>query len=222
MPMPKRYLLAWMLAAMGGAAVVPHAEAQIYMCIQEDGTRHYSDERCGPDAKVVPGITTTKKRPAASAGGAAARPARTQRSASELEDLLEKCNAGDLRACSDWTHGGGPNHLREQERKAAEACEAGSLPDCEQRYCLDGMTEACRTRVLAVAKLAGETWYLRKQSALAAGGTEYEVRCAIPGSRTIRDFAVICSGPAGPKRCTLDSGEGFARVDHAAASYCAR
>jgi hypothetical protein len=214
-------LMAIVAASLAGAHGVPErAEAQIYLCIQEDGTRHYSDERCGPDAKVVPGITS-KKRPATNASGAS-RPARVQRTPAELEDLLAKCNDGDARACSEWTHGGGPNQLREQEQKAAAACDAGSLPDCEQRYCLDGITEECRARVVGAAKLAGETWYLRQQTPKQLGVIEYEVRCSTPGVRAIRDFVVTCSAQSGPRRCALASGEAFARLDQAAATYCAK
>jgi hypothetical protein len=221
MRISKRHaFVAIVAASLAGANGVPdRAEAQIYLCIQEDGTRHYSDERCGPDAKVVPGITS-KKRPATTGG--TNRPARVQRTPAELDDLLEKCNGGDMRACSDWTHGGGPNYLREQERKAAAACDAGSLADCEQRYCLDGMTDECRTRVVGAAKLAGETWYLRQQTAKQLGVIEYGVRCSTPGVRAIRDFVVTCSAQSGPSRCVLASGAAFARLDQAAASYCAK
>lgn len=190
--------------------------AQIYTCTAEDGTRVFSDERCGPDAKIVPGITTKKK-----SGSGASKPKRAPKTPAELEELIVQCNAGDMTACKEWTHGGGPNYLREQEQRAGAACEAGSLPDCEQRYCVDGITDECRTRVLAAAKISGATWYLRAQRAGEDGATEYDVRCAKEGVREIRDTTVTCSGPPGPKRCVLGSTQnGFARLDQAAASYC--
>jgi len=40
------------------------AMAQIYTCRAADGSRVFSDERCGVDAKVVPGVDPAKKRPA--------------------------------------------------------------------------------------------------------------------------------------------------------------
>jgi hypothetical protein len=193
------------------------AQAQIYTCTAPDGTRVFSDERCGPDAKVVPGITS-KKRSAPNA----AKPDRTPRTAAELEHLIAQCNAGDMKACKEWTHGGGPNQLREQERKAAAACEAGSLADCEQRYCPDGMTELCRTHVMEAASVSGDTWYLREQRTLQDGGTAYGVRCTTLGLREIKDATVTCAGPPGPKRCFVASPQqGFARLDQAASQFCA-
>jgi hypothetical protein len=190
--------------------------AQIYTCTAEDGTRVFSDERCGPDAKIVPGITTKKK----STGGAN-KTKRVPKTPAELEELIAQCNAGEMRACNEWTHGGGPSYLREQEQQAGAACEAGSLPDCEQRYCVDGITDECRTRVFAAAKISGNTWYLRAQHAQEDGATQYEVRCAKQGVREIREAMVTCSGPPGPNRCVLGNTEkGFARLDQAAASYC--
>lgn len=211
----RRSTLALLLLLLFGSA----AEAQIYMCTADDGTRVFSDERCGPDAKVVPGISTKK----ASAPQSRSKPDRTPRTPEELEALLADCNAGSVRACNEWTHGGGPNYLREQEQKAGAACERGSLPDCEKRYCLDGMTDECRTRVFAAAKVSGDSWYLREQRAAEDGATAYEVRCAKEGVRTIRDATITCSGPPGPNRCVPAGGErGFARLDQAAVSYCAK
>lgn len=208
----RRGALTLVLCTIGAAA-----HAQIYTCTAEDGTRVFSDERCGPDAKVVPNITTKKRTPP---GAKSARPERTPRSPAELEALLEQCNGGEMRACNEWTHGGGPNYLREQEQKAGAACEGGSLPDCERRYCLDGITDECRARVFAAAKVSGDSWYLRAQRPGREGATEYEVRCAKQGVREIRDVVVTCSGPPGPNRCVLATGRGFARLDQAAASYC--
>jgi hypothetical protein len=159
----------------------PSVEAQIYTCTAPDGTRVFSDERCGPDAKIVPGITTKKR--TTNTGVASSKPKRAVRTSEELEQLIAQCNAGDNKACTEWTHGGGPNYLREQERKAGLACEGGSLPDCEQRYCQDGMTEECRNRVMQAASVSGDSWYLRSQRTLRDGGSAYDVRCVSPGKR---------------------------------------
>jgi hypothetical protein len=200
--------------------VVTSASAQIYTCTAEDGTRVFSDEKCGPDAKIVPGITTNKR---SKAGSQTDKPSRVARPAAELEQLLEQCNAGDMKACTQWTHGGGPNHLREQERAAGVACEAGSLAACETRYCADGITEECRQRILQVAKITGDTWYLRTQQPVAQGGVSYQVRCLKEGVREVRDAMIECSGPAGPARCALKGTQDrFARLDQAAVRFCGR
>ena len=205
------------LLVLGCLSLAVQAQAQIYSCTAADGTRVFSDERCGPDAKIVPGITSKKR-------GSAGSPKRERsvKSPEELETLIAQCNAGDMKACTEWTHGGGPNHLREQEGKAALACEGGSLIDCERRYCPDGMTDECRTRVMQSANVSGDTWYLRDQRTLQDGGTAYQIRCAAPGEREIRDATVTCAGPPGPKRCfVLAPQQGFSRLDQAASSYCA-
>jgi hypothetical protein len=194
-------------------------EAQIYTCTAPDGSRVFSDERCGPDAKIVPGISTKKRSTNTSAP--AAKPQRTVRSSEELEQLIAQCNAGDNKACTEWTHGGGPNHLREQERKAGLACEGGSLADCEQRYCQDGMTQECRSRVLQAASVSGDSWYLRSQRTLQDGGSAYEVRCALPGKPQIKEATITCAGPPSPNRCFITQpARGFARMDQAAANFC--
>lgn len=192
--------------------------AQIYTCTAEDGTRIFSDEKCGPDAKIVPGITTKKRVNKKEAG----KPQRVVRSPEELESLLRECNAGEMKACTDWTRGGGPNHLRELEERAELACETGSVADCEQRYCIDGVTAECRRRVLGAAKITGDTWYLREQSPLPRGGVAYRIRCLVEGARTIRDLTVECAGPAGPRRCVSEGGQRFARFDQAAGSGCSK
>ena len=203
------FVLMWTSAAV---------EAQIYTCTAPDGTRVFSDERCGPDAKIVPGITTKKR---SNKNSAAAKAQRTVRSSEELERLIAQCNAGDNKACTEWTHGGGPNHLREQERKAGLACEAGSLPDCEQRYCQDGMTEECRGRVMQAANVSGDNWYLRSQRTLRDGGSAYEIRCALRERRDIKDATVTCAGPPSPNRCFISQpARGFARMDQAAVNFC--
>lgn len=204
------------VGVMWGSAAV---EAQIYTCTAPDGTRVFSDERCGPDAKIVPGISSKKRSNSTSASGA--KPQRTVRSGEELERLIAQCNAGDNKACTEWTHGGGPNYLREQERKAGLACEGGSLPDCEQRYCQDGMTEECRKQVMQAASVSGDSWYLRSQRTLRDGGSAYEVRCALPGKREIKEATVTCAGPPSPNRCFITQpARGFARMDQAAANFC--
>lgn len=195
--------------------------AQIYTCTAADGTRVFSDRRCGNDAKIVPGITT--QRPAAAAGtGIAAKANNPPQTAVQLEELLELCNAGDMKACTRWTLGGGPNHLREQELKAQLACEAGSLRDCEQRYCRDGVSKECRTRILQVAKLSGDVWYLRGEDQSQPGSTTYNVRCIPAGASEIREIAIICSDTTGPNRCYgAQPRQGFAQLDQAAAGICA-
>lgn len=205
----------WVLVA-GVWIAWSNAHAQIYTCTGEDGTRIFSDERCGPDAKIVPGIVTKKR---SSTSGAKAK--RAPKAPAELEALLAQCNAGEMKACKEWTHGGGPNYLREQEEQAGLACEGGSLRACELRYCLDGMTSECRKRVLQAANVSGATWYLREQRPDEEGATAYEIRCATEGERQFRGSTVVCSGPPGPERCVLSSTQrGFARLDLAAASYC--
>jgi hypothetical protein len=194
------------------------AYAQIYECVGEDGTRVFSDERCGPDAKVVRGVTSKKR----STPPSEPRPKPPPKAASELEALSERCDAGDMKACKEWTLSGGPNLLREKERSAERECEAGSLSACEERYCREGMNPDCRARVLRTAKLAGEDWYLREQEPGAEGRTVYRIRCVPEGGRS-RDVEVSCASLAGPNRCTVgDAQQGFARLDRAAAQVCAR
>jgi hypothetical protein len=85
------------------------------------------------------------------------------------------------------------------------------------------VTAECRQRVLGVAKITGESWYLRAQSSLAQGSVAYHVRCLIEGARDIRDVTIECSGPAGPQRCVIrGSAQRFARLDQAAATFCAK
>lgn len=208
----------WLLLAgvmWAGSSV----QAQIYTCTAPDGSRVFSDERCGPDAKIVPGINSKKR---STTPGTSAKPSRAVRTGEELERLIAQCNAGDAKACTEWTHGGGPNYLREQERKAGLACEGGSLPDCEQRYCQDGMTEECKARVMQSASVSGDTWYLRSQRTLRDGGSAYEIRCALTRSRAIKEATVTCAGPPSANRCFISQPErGFARMDQAATHFCA-
>lgn len=196
------------------------ADAQIYTCTGKDGTRVFSDEKCGPDAKVVPNITTTKK---SAPKTTTSRPKVEPKSSAELETLLKHCNDGDMKACNTWTHGGGPNSLRDKERAAEKACEGGSLADCEYRYCNGAVNQECRAHVLRSAKVAGNDWYLRDAGKPQPdGSTRYEVRCVPEGARAMREVVVVCSGQAGPNRCTtMGTSAAFARLDLAAAQTCA-
>jgi hypothetical protein len=198
--------------------VYASARAQIYTCTAPDGSRVFSDERCGPDAKLVPGIIS-KKRPAANAG-AGTKPRRVAKPPAELEELSRLCDGGDVKACREWTLGGGPNLLKEKERKSEVDCEAGSLAACEERYCRDGVDPDCRARVLRTARLAGENWYLRQEeNGRGDGRTRYHVRC-VPERGAARDITIECAQQASPDRCS--SGQrSFARLDQAAAQSCA-
>jgi hypothetical protein len=179
----------------------------------------FSDQRCGDDAKIVPGITTRKRSTPNTAKSNKALP----KSAQELRKLSEQCDAGDIPSCTAWTKGGGPNQLREEERQLEASCEAGSLADCEQRYCRDGGNDQCRTHVLQTAKLSGESWYLRHQENAPDGLTTYAVRCLRDGGAKLRDVTIACSALAAPNRCNVrESGQAFARMDQAAAEYCRR
>lgn len=197
-----------------------NAEAQIYTCTAEDGTRVFSDKRCGKDARVVPGIATTKR--SSAAANASAKAKAEPKTAAQLEELIELCNAGDMKACTAWTLGGGPNHLREKERRAQLACEGGSLRDCEERYCKDGVGTECRTHVLQTAKLSGAAWYLRGEDQRQADDpARYSIRCIPEGVSGARDVTIVCSAAAGPNRCSgTQARQGFARLDQAAASIC--
>ena len=196
------------------------SQAQIYECVGKDGSRVFSDERCGPDAKVVQGIKPKRPPPK----GMSAKPVKTRRPAAELEQLTLQCDAGDMKACTAWTMGGGPEMLRDKERKSEQDCEAGSLPACEERYCREGIDADCRSRVQRTARLAGETWYMRDETRDAgAGMTKYLVRCIPEGVREPLDIVLTCSSEAGPNRCYLaDPQRGFPRLAQAAASHCSR
>lgn len=198
------------------------AHAQIYMCRAADGTRVFSDERCGPDAKVVPGIDNRKRVPVKSTS--AVKPATPPKTGAELDALLKLCDSGDVASCNAWTRGGGPAQLKEKERQTQMACDAGSLSACEERYCRDGAGPQCRMQVLKTAKLAGASWYLRDAGKrLADESTRYDVRCIWEGVRETRDVTVTCAANAGPQRCAdAASGRAFERLDTAASSYCSR
>lgn len=193
-------------------------QAQIYTCTAPDGSRVFSDQKCGPDAKKVPGITTQKR--TSNAPRAAKSPAK---SPEELQALMQQCNTGDVKACTAWTHGGGPNYLREQESKAKLACDSGSLRDCETRYCSDGASEECRQRVMQNAKISGHNWYLRETAQRQDDGSIlYNVRCIQKGIIHTLDMQIVCGAVMGPRRCYAgDSPDtGFARLDQVAGRYC--
>lgn len=211
---------AWILFAAALLACAS-SEAQIYECTGKNGSRVFSDKRCGPDAKVVQGIARPKRSPPQ---GASARPVKVRKTAAELEQLTLECNAGDMKACTQWTMGGGPELLRDQERKAEMDCEAGSLAACEQRYCREGIDSACRLRVLRTARLAGDTWYLRDEMRDPGSGlTKYFVRCIPEGAREFLDILLTCSSEASPDRCYLaEPQKGFPRLAAAAAAHCSR
>lgn len=213
-----RGAVGYVLVAMLLLVAAP-ASAQIYACTGPDGTRVFSDKRCGPDAKVVKDISTSKKSKVTSVKAAPVTP----KSPAELEQLLKRCNEGDGQACMTWSKGGGPTQLRAAEKEQEASCEAGSLAACEERYCRDGMTDECRRRVQALATLSGETWYMRYQQKRAADAPAiYSIRCMGEGNRLIRDVTVSCSAQAGPDRCKAElASKSFARLDEAASSYCA-
>lgn len=233
--------LRWRWAVLAGALLIsPVLQAQIYTCRAADGSRVFSNEKCGDDATVVKGFENTKKK--RSAKGAAAsesdlqrlltppgtvkvpppkEPKPATRSTVELAALLKQCNGGDMKACKEWTLGGGPNSLREAERKSEMECEAGSLVDCEERYCRNGASEDCRQRVLRSAKLSGDAWYLRGEGARHEdGSTTFGVRCIHKGSTTTRDIAITCVAKTGKRCYTQRPPPAFERLDQAATNYC--
>jgi hypothetical protein len=229
--------------------VASQAGAQIYTCTAADGSKVFSDEKCGPDAKKVtlspPQIASSRpsKAEAPSARPQSAEqkaglkpptrtPAPTKKPVAtpklppkqpwELESLLASCNTGNMQACTDWTHGGGPKLLREKEEQAQAQCTSGSLAGCEARYCVDGATEECRLNVLQAAKLAGNAWYVRDGDVKQPdGSTTYNVRCIKEGVREMRDVAITCNAVAGPKRCYVATPEnGLSRLSLAAQRVC--
>jgi uncharacterized protein DUF4124 len=212
---------AWILLA-AALLVSASSEAQIYTCKGADGSRVFSDKRCGPDAQLVKQDYAKPRRPPPKA--ASVKPVKTRRSAEELEQLSAACDAGDMKACTAWTMGGGPEMLRDTERKNEQDCEAGSLAACEERYCRERIDADCRARVQRTARMAGETWYLRDEiRGSNVGITSYLVRCIPEGAAKSHDIMVTCVGEAGPNRCYLDDPQhGFARLAQAAAGHCSR
>jgi len=210
-----------LLSIVAAALLSAPAYAQIYTCKGADGSRVFSDQKCGTDAKAVPNITTKKHSPANSATTKAAKV--EPKTPQQLQELMQQCNAGDMKACTQWTHGGGPNSLRNRERDAAAACEAGSLADCELRYCSDGATEECRQRVMQAAKVSGDTWYLREEAQQQDDGSIlYNVRCIHKDSMEIRDATIACGIEMSPQRCRIAKAkQTYARLDLAASRHCA-
>jgi Domain of unknown function (DUF4124) len=205
-----------------GLLAASQGVAQIYACKADDGSRVFSDKRCGDDAKVVPGTSRSKKT-SSSASKPKPKPVPDVKPAGELDELLKRCDAGDVASCNAWTLGGGPTLLRQREEQAELDCEAGSLSACEERYCRDGMDDDCRARVLRTARLAGDTCYMREEHYRREDAvTAYAVRCFQQGTRKTHDITLMCSAQAGPNRCyQSDPQQGFARLDQAAAKYCA-
>jgi hypothetical protein len=204
------------------------AQAQIYTCKGKDGSIVFSDQKCGPDAKLVKG-SASKAKPTAKKPAAAPTP-RVKRSPEELEQLLELCDAGDTPSCNAWTLGGGPSLLRENELKAELDCESGSLAACEERYCREGVSEECRERVMRTARLAGETWYVRSEDRKTEdGSTRYGIRCLPKGTAgktsrkpsQSRDITITCAALAGPNRCfNADPHRGHSGLGPAATAQC--
>ncbi len=205
------------LMVLGLLLAYTQAPAQIFTCVAPDGTKIFSDKRCGKDAKVVEGITTAKR------SSTTAREPVPRKSPQELEALLQQCNAGDNSACMTWTKGGGPAELKAHEKELQASCEAGSLKACEERYCRDGATQECRNRVTQLATLSGDSWYLRfQQKQQADGPTTYSVRCLDTTSRSLKDVTISCAASAGPDRCRSEIAEAaFPRLDAAASNSCA-
>jgi hypothetical protein len=195
------------------------ARAQIYTCTAPDGTRVFSDQRCGADAKIVKGIDTGKKR---STAAKSTRPQVTPKTPLELEMLSARCDRGDMQACDEWTRGGGPASLKASERKLEQACEAGELAACEERYCRDGATRECRARVQQTAPASGPHWYLRGAPQRQPDGTTvYDVRCMQEGDLAMEDIVLTCAAIAGPQRCrSAGTSRGAATMSEAAAHHC--
>ena len=215
-----RVLFAGVLIAM--AAFAHRVDAQIYSCTASDGTRVFSDKRCGPDAAVVKDLGASTKRSTTKGKSSSSLIKVEPKSPEELQTLLKRCNDGDESACMTWSKGGGPKQLRALEKEQEASCNAGSLAACEQRYCRDGATEECRSRVTALATLSGENWYLRFQQKLAVNAPAiYSVRCLESQTRELRDFTVSCAPLAGPSRCQVGQGaQAFPKLDAAASNFC--
>jgi Domain of unknown function (DUF4124) len=214
-------------ALLVGLLLLPSALcAQIYTCRGADGSVVFSDEKCGPDAKPVKGFENTKtnkKKKSTKAAEAKPKSVTPARPPEELAALLKQCDAGDAQACNTWTVSGGPNALREEEHQHELACEAGSLADCETRYCKEGANENCRQSVLRTAQLSGDNWYLRSIGVRALDGAQtFDVRCIRKDVKDVRDVTIACS--ANPRRrCTAAKAtDTFDGLREAAGSYCAK
>ncbi len=208
------------LILLAGLVLPATLPAQIYMCTAPDGTRIYSDERCGSDAKVVPGISTGRKR--SDVTKSSTLPLKpVAKSETELQALSSRCDAGETQACNEWTRSGGPALLKADERKLEQACTSGELKACEERYCRDGATKDCRARVKETAPASGNDWYLRTTGQRRADGTtEYAVRCMPAGDLAIRDVSISCAAQAGPQRCSAAGNTAAATMSETAAALC--
>jgi hypothetical protein len=198
--------------------------------LAEDGSRIYSNRKCGADATLVKGYEHYKLSSARSKANKPRSDAQTKqpivkptpKSPEELAELLRSCNAGDNAACSQWSLGGGPQALRMAEEKAERDCEAGSLAACEERYCKESANEDCRQSVLRTALLSGDTWYLHEEQARAHDGSaSFVIRCIHKGEPATRDINFICAR-AGHK-CGSNAGTTqFERLADAATHSCAK
>jgi hypothetical protein len=176
-------------------------EAQIYTCRGADGSRVYSDQKCGTDAQPVKGFEKVKRKKNSKTKAAEPKPTTPPKPPEELAELLKQCDVGNTQACTTWTLSGGPAALRQVEEGAERACEGGSRTDCETRYCREGANEVCRQSVLRTAELSGENWYLRKANARATDGSQtYDVRCIHKDVPKTNDVTITCKqGPT--RRC---------------------
>jgi hypothetical protein len=212
-------LVCALISAVFAASAV---NAQIYTCTGPDGTRIFSDKKCGKDAKPVKGFEKTNSN-STRKSAPKAKTAVEPKSPEELAFLLQRCNSGDQKSCMTWTMSGGPAALRDAERKAEMACEAGSLVDCEERFCKEGATEKCRQSVLRTAEVTGETWYLRNTRERELGGALlHDVRCLLKDQTKMRDGVVTCVNES-PHFCYVRNPEQrFADLSSTASAYCAQ
>ena len=183
----------------------------------------FSDERCGPDAEVVKRDYSKPKRPPPK--GTSAKPVKTRRPASELEQLMLECDGGDMKACTAWTMGGGPELLRDKERKSEQECEEGSLAACEERYCREGIDAGLpRPRAAYCAAGRRDLVHACRRRAMQRRASRSTSCVAFrPGAQQANDIVVTCSSLAGPNRCYFaDPQRGFPRLAAAAVSQCSR
>ena len=133
-------------------------------------------------------------------------------------------NAQTAARASEPTRVAEVSRSREVDITPEVACEAGSLHDCEQLYCRNGINEECRKHVLQTAKISTDTWYLREQRAAKDNrATTYAIRCMTDPARPVRDLTITCAAKPGPNRCSTASKSattGYARLDKAATGYC--
>jgi hypothetical protein len=210
-------LVCALICAVFAASAV---NAQIYTCMGPDGTRIFSDKKCGQDAKTVKGFEKTNSNSNRNNAPKTKAPVETK-SPEELAFLLQRCNSGEQKSCMTWTMSGGPAALRDAERKAELACEAGSLADCEERFCKEGATEKCRQSVQRTADVTGDTWYLRSTREREIGGALlHEIRCIVKDQTKMRDAVVTCVNES-PRFCYVGNPEQrFADLNITASTHC--